>query len=74
MKVRKGERVRPCAQCERSVKFIRGTWAVHGGRRKGWHWVNDDGSHHRCRDFVEMGEDTLTAQWRAAMETTSDCV
>ena len=56
VKVRKGECIRPCAQCEQPVKFIKGAWAVHGGRRKGWHWVNDDGSHHRCRDFIEAVE------------------
>lgn len=51
IKKKKGERVRPCPRCETSIKFVRSTWAAHGQRRKGWHWVNQDGTHHRCSDF-----------------------
>ena len=50
-KKRRGERIRPCARCEVSVKFIKGAWRVNNQRRRGWHWVNEDGSHHRCGDF-----------------------
>ena len=51
-KKRKGERVRPCAHCERPVRFIKGAWRVNGRRRRGWHWTSAaDDSHHRCGDF-----------------------
>ena len=50
-KARKGERIRPCRRCKEPVKFIKSTWSVFGQRRQGWHWVNEDGAHHRCRDF-----------------------
>ena len=50
-KKRRGERIRPCAHCETPVRFIKGVWKVNGQRRRGWHWANADGSHHRCGDF-----------------------
>ena len=67
-KKRKGERVRPCTRCEQPVKFIKGAWAAYGTRRCGWHWVNEDGAHHRCGDFRQLGQDTLAIQWREAVE------
>ena len=65
---RKGERIRPCPRCETPVKFISSTWTAFGQRRKGWHWVNQNGTHHRCGDFMEVDVDKLAAQWRQAME------
>ena len=50
-RARKGERIRPCAHCETPVRFLKGAWKVSGKRRRGWHWENQDGSHHRCGDF-----------------------
>lgn len=70
-KKRKGEKIRPCVRCEAPVKFISGTWAAYGQRRRGWHWVNHDGTHHRCSDFRAVREDTWNMQWRAAMERDS---
>ena len=67
-KARKGEQVRPCPRCRMPIKYANSTWAAFAQRRKGWHWVNSDGTHHRCGDFREAGEDTLAVQWRAAME------
>ena len=76
-KKRKGEQIRPCARCKLSVKYVKGAWAAHAQRRQGWHWVNEDGSHHRCSDFRVTG---VTAdisversgywdgQWRSAIE------
>ena len=50
-KKRRGERLRPCAHCETPVRFLKGKWKINGQRRKGWHWTNADGGHHRCGDF-----------------------
>ena len=56
-KKKKGARIRPCVRCQRPVKFVKSAWAAHKPRepdkqrRKGWHWVNENGSHHRCSDF-----------------------
>ena len=35
-KKKKGQRIRPCVRCKRPVKFIKGAWAAHKQRRKGW--------------------------------------
>ncbi len=50
-KKRKGERPRPCPRCNAIIRFIKGTWKAGNKRRKGWHWTNANGSHHRCGDF-----------------------
>ena len=68
MKKRKGERIRPCVRCEMPVKFINSGWSAYNKHRKGWHWVNEDGAHHRCSDFAEAVEDDFDLRWRAAME------
>ncbi len=69
MKQRKGEKIRPCPRCEAPVKFISGSWAAHGQRRRGWHWVNSpNGTHHYCSDFREARQDKLAVEWRQAME------
>lgn len=54
-KKKKGQRIRPCVRCQRPVKFIKGAWEAHKQRRKGWHWVNENGGHHRCSDFRRPG-------------------
>ncbi len=74
MKKRKGERPRPCRQCRVTVRFMKGAWTAFEQPRHGWHWVNQDGSHHRCGDFIEVGvvdQDVLAAQFRQAMERDS---
>lgn len=68
MKKRKGEKIRPCVRCEASVRFIQGKWRAYAQQRHGWHWVNQDGTHHRCGDFMEVGVDKMAMEWRAAME------
>lgn len=73
MKKRKGERPRPCRRCRVTVRFMKGAWTAFEQPRHGWHWVNQDGSHHRCGDFIEVGANPthatdLDMQWRAAME------
>ena len=70
MKKRKGERVRPCARCEQPIMFIKGTWTAHGAQRQGWHWTNDDGSHHRCSEFQSnsTGFGFWDEEWRKAIE------
>ncbi len=71
MKKYKGERIRPCVRCEVPVKFVKGKWTAYAQRRHGWHWENEDGTHHRCSDFAEVsevGENPLDMQWRGAME------
>lgn len=50
-----------------------GAWTAFGQPREGWHWENEDGSHHRCGDFVVVGATPthaadLDIKWRAAME------
>ena len=50
-KVMKGERARPCRRCREPVRYIKSTWTAFAKRRRGWHWVNEDGTHHRCSDF-----------------------
>ena len=67
-KKRKGEQIRPCSRCGEPVKYVKSSWAAYGKRRCGWHWVNEDGAHHRCGDFRQLGQDTLAIQWSAAME------
>ncbi len=68
-KLRKGERVRPCPRCERPIKFIKGAWNAYGQRRRGWHWVNESGGHHRCSDFMQFEPRRYwDRQWREAME------
>ena len=67
-KKRKGQQLRPCVRCKATVKFIRSKWAAHGQRRKGWHWVNEDGTHHRCSDFRPPVENRLDVEWIGAME------
>ena len=64
-KVLKGERERPCPRCETPVRYLK---SVYGQQRYGWHWTNEDGSHHRCGDFIEVSVDKWEAQWRQAME------
>ena len=42
--------------------------------RHGWHWVNQNGTHHRCGDFMEVGvvnQDVLAAQFKDALERDS---
>ncbi len=63
-KARRGERVRPCRRCGRPIKYANSTWTAFGQRRRGWHWVNEGGSHHRCGDFIEAGVNRLVMQWR----------
>ena len=53
-KKRKGNVVRPCVRCQEPVKYVKSTWAAEGWRRRGWHWVNADGTHHRCGDFRQL--------------------
>ena len=77
MKKRRGERLRPCPRCETSVKYLMGTWLAESGHRQGWHWVNKDGTHHRCGDFIAVGANPtraadLDGQWREAMERDGD--
>ena len=50
-RTRKGERIRPCPRCFVPIRYANSTWTAFAQRRKGWHWVNEDGSHHRCGDF-----------------------
>ena len=50
-KKRRGEKLRPCVRCGQTVNFIRGKWVHFGKKKQGWHWANEDGSHHRCTDF-----------------------
>ena len=51
-----------------TIRFVQGTWTAFGRQRHGWHWENEDGTHHRCGDFVQIGENKLDMEWRAAME------
>ena len=67
----KGQRLRSCVRCEAPVRFLKGKWAAYGQRRNAWHWVNEDGTHHRCSDYMETGVDKHAMQWRAAMERDS---
>ena len=65
---KKGERLRPCRKCQTPIRFLKGSWKHFGMTKKGWHWVNEDGSHHRCTDFQEPKIDPLDEQYLAAME------
>nr|CAK32567.1 hypothetical protein 10D02-33 [uncultured organism] len=78
-KVLKGERERPCPRCEEPVRFLKSAWVEMQKQREGWHWINSNGTHHRCGDFVETGQEMnphadtfhegmLAMQWRQAME------
>ena len=67
-KKRKGEEIRPCPRCKAPIKFVRGGWMSFGKRRKGWHWVNGEGGHHRCTDFKGDRNSYWDGQWREAME------
>ena len=68
MKKYRGEKIRPCVRCEAPIRYVKGTWTAYAQRRHGWHWENEDGTHHRCSDFVEVSEDVLDMQWQAAIE------
>ncbi len=72
---KKGERIRPCTRCQIPIKFIHGTWSAAGNLKTGWHWVNDDGAHHRCADFMAQsrfqGGSYWDAQWAGAIERDS---
>jgi len=68
-KKRRGERLRPCAHCAQPVRFLKGVWETDNKQQRGWHWVNANGSHHRCSDFRRTStwspspaEDTRCAQ------------
>ena len=52
---KRGERIRPCRGCAMPVKFVNGAWKSHNQRREGWHWVNENGTHHWCTDFRQAG-------------------
>lgn len=41
---KRGKILRPCVRCGKSVRYE--LWDRPGR----WHWVNSDGSHHRCSD------------------------
>ena len=74
LKKRKGERERPCPRCRVPVRYLKGKWMAFGRRRKGWHWINRDDTHHRCGDFMEVGvvnQDVLAAQFKDALERDS---
>ena len=69
MKKRKGERERPCPRCQKPVQYLKGKWTAFGRPRRGWHWINSqDGTHHRCGDFVETYRVVAEAEFDAALE------
>jgi hypothetical protein len=71
-KKRRGERLRPCVRCAAQVKFVCGMWTAHGRMKRGWHWENEDGSHHRCGDFTSrrgaLDEPSLAVLMGEAMD------
>ena len=68
-KKRRGERIRPCVRCDQPVRYIKGSWASHGSCRQAWHWVNEDGSHHRCKDFAGMADDAIAPPGEALWQS-----
>ncbi len=67
-KKRRGEKVRPCVRCKALVRFVKGTWTGENGPRAGFHWEDQNGDHHLCGNYMEVGVDKLAVQFRQAME------
>ena len=78
-RVLKGAPERPCPRCEEPVRFLKSAWVEMERQRRAWHWVNGNGSHHRCGDHIEVSQEmsdhgqtfyegALAMQWRQAME------
>ena len=51
--------IRPCRDCQKPVRSTKGTWMAYGQRHRGWHFVNRNGTHHRCGD-LRAANGTLT--------------
>lgn len=57
-KKRKGQNYRPCVKCGGIVNFIIWPEETEARGKKIWHWANEDGSHHMCRN-EEIGLDHI---------------
>jgi hypothetical protein len=62
---KRGERLRPCPRCGTKIRFTWWSTMAIMRRTRVWHWVNEDGTHHRCKALGNLlcgGEPVQTAR------------
>ena len=65
---KRGNKLRPCVRCAQVVKFVPWEERRYAERRNIWHWVNENGEHHRCSETQNALDEQAKEHIRAIAE------